>query len=258
MSRVRLLAAAAAALVIIAVSVVSCGRNGNGSYQGWIEANLIFVGPEEIGRIEVLNVREGDIVTKGSPLFSLEADLQKADELAARAALENARLAHARAEQLLKNNSGTQKAFDDTQATLREAEAKLNSAVTRLTRRTILSPVGGTVQQVYFRAGELVVAGRPIVALLPPGNVKVRFYVPQALLPRIAIGDAVNVICDGCAEVTAKISFIAQQAEYTPPVIYSDQERNKLVFLVEALPENPAALRVGQPVSVKVTPHEQK
>ena len=72
MSRVRLLAAAAAALVIIAVSVVSCGRNGNGSYQGWIEANLIFVGPEEIGRIEVLNVREGDIVTKGSPLFSLE------------------------------------------------------------------------------------------------------------------------------------------------------------------------------------------
>jgi HlyD family secretion protein len=239
-------------------ALASCGNNGSQNFQGWIEANLIFVGPDENGRIELQKVREGDKVEKGTPLFSLEADLQKADEVAARAALENARAAFSRAETLLKTSAGTQKTYDDAQAALREAEAKLNSAQTRLTRRTILSPVSGVVQQVYFREGELVVAGRPILAILPPGNVKVRFYVAQAMLPRIAIGDVVAVHCDGCSPQNAKISFIARQAEYTPPVIYSEQERNKLVFLVEALPEKPSDMRVGQPVSVTVTPREQK
>ncbi|MBX3513638.1 MAG: efflux RND transporter periplasmic adaptor subunit [Xanthobacteraceae bacterium] len=240
------------------VFLASCGRNDTQSFQGWIEANLIFVGPDENGRIEKMEVREGDVLAKGALIFFLEADLQKADEIAASAALENARLAFARAEQLAKTNAGTQKAFDDAQAALREAQAKFNSAQTRLARRSVVSPVEGVVQQVYFRAGELVVAGRPIVAILPPGNVKVRFYVAQALLPRIAIGDLVDVHCDGCGPQKAKISFIAKQAEYTPPVIYSEQERNKLVFLVEALPEKPADLRVGQPVNVTVMPREQK
>ncbi len=244
-------------LLPVLVALAGCGRNDTQSFQGWVEANLIFVGPDENGRIEVMRVREGDTVAKGAPLFSLEADLQKADEVAASAAVENARLAFARAEQLAKTNTGTQKSFDDAHAALREAEAKFNSAQTRLARRSMLSPVEGVVQQVYFRAGELVVAGRPIVAILPPGNVKLRFYVAQALLPKIAIGDTVAVHCDGCATQNAKISFIARQAEYTPPVIYSEQERSKLVFLVEALPEKPADLRVGQPVSVTVTPRGQ-
>jgi len=245
-------------LLPVLFALAACGDNSSQNFQGWIEANLIFVGPDENGRIEILKVREGDSVTKGSPLFSLEADLQKTDEVAALATVENARAAFARAEQLLKTSSGTQKAYDDTQALLREAEAKLNSARTRLARRSIASPAAGIVQQVYFREGELVVAGRPIIALLPPGNVKVRFYVSQAMLPRIAIGDTVAVHCDGCNPQNAKVSFIARQAEYTPPVIYSEQERNKLVFLVEALPENPAEMRVGQPVSVTVTPREQR
>lgn len=247
-----------ALLLPVFVFLASCGRNDTQSFQGWIEANLIFVGPDENGRIETMKVREGDVLAKGAPIFFLEADLQKADEIAASATLENARLAFARAEQLAKTNTGTQKAFDDAQAALREAQAKFNSAQTRLARRSVVSPVEGVVQQVYFREGELVVAGRPIVAILPPGNVKVRFYVAQALLPRIAIGDPVDVHCDGCGPQKAKISFIAKQAEYTPPVIYSEQERNKLVFLVEALPEKPADLRVGQPVNVTVMPREQK
>lgn len=245
-------------LLPLLAMLASCGRNGTESYQGWVEANLIFVGPDENGRIELMRVREGDRVAKGAPLFSLEADLQKADEVAASAALENARLAFARAEQLIKSNTGTQKAYDDTLATLREAEARLNSAKTRLARRSMLSPVDGVVQQVYFRAGELVVAGRPIIAILPPENVKLRFYVSQSLLPRIAIGQTVSIHCDGCKPQNAKISFIARQAEYTPPVIYSEQERSKLVFLVEALPENPGEMRVGQPISVTITPGEQK
>ena len=115
------------------------------------------------------------------------------------------------------------------------------------------------MQQVYYRPGETVPASRPIVSLLPPGNIKVRFFVPETLLARIAIGDQVRVTCDGCAgEVTAPVTFISRSAEFTPPVIYSREERAKLVYLVEARPAQTEALRVGQPVSVVMSPREAK
>jgi HlyD family secretion protein len=94
-------------------------------------------------------------------------------------------------------------------------------------------------------------AGRPVLAILPPGNLKLRFFVPGAVLPQIAYGDPVTVHCDGCAgDITARVSFISRTAEFTPPVIFSLQERSKLVFLIEALPDNPEKLRVGQPIDV--------
>src|SRR5580658_11346863 len=101
----------------------------------------------------------------------------------------------------------------------------------------------------------MVPAARPVLTLLPPGNVKVRFFAPETILPNIAYGDAVRIGCDGCAaNLTARVSFIARQSEFTPPVIYSLAERAKLVFLIEALPEKPGALRVGQPVDVTLVP----
>jgi HlyD family secretion protein len=119
----------------------------------------------------------------------------------------------------------------------------------------MFSPVEGTVEQVYFRVGEMVPAGRPIVALLPPGNMKVRFFVNEATLPQIKLGDTVKIQCDGCANrLTANVSFIARSSEFTPPVIYSLDERSKLVFMIEARPTRPEALRVGQPVSVTLAP----
>ncbi len=113
----------------------------------------------------------------------------------------------------------------------------------------------GPVQQVYYRPGEMVPAGRPVVSILPPGNLKIRFFAPQAMLPQIALGDAVAVTCDGCTPVRAKVSFISHSAEYTPPVIYSLEERNKLVFMIEARNDAPQGLRVGQPVSVTLGGH---
>jgi HlyD family secretion protein len=134
---------------------------------------------------------------------------------------------------------------------LRTAQARLNSAKTRLDRRRVFAPVNGTVQEIYFRAGEQVAAGRPIASLLPPENVRVRFFVPQAMLPTVRIGERIAVQCDGCpANLMARVNFISAQAEFTPPVIYSQEERARLVFRVEALPERPGELRVGQPVSV--------
>jgi HlyD family secretion protein len=248
MSARRIALALLAALLLV---LAGCDNNKEPTFQGWVEAELIFVGPDETGRVETLSVREGDQVVLQQPLFTVDPDLQLADVAMQEAAVKNARQAYDRAVQLAKTQAGTQKTLEDAEAALRTAQARLNSAQTRLTRRKVFSPVAGTVQQIYFRGGELVPAGKPILAILPPGNLKIRFFVNEAMLPKIKLGDTIGVSCDGCeAGITAKVSFIARSSEFTPPVIYSMDERSKLVFLIEARTTTPERLRVGQPVSV--------
>jgi HlyD family secretion protein len=247
------------AVLALFVPVLAGCNDKEASYQGWVEANLIFVGPDESGRVETLAVREGDRIEAGAPLFTLDTELHKADLNMTMATLANAKQTFDRAQQLAKTGAGTQKDFDAAQAALREAEARVNTSQTRLARRTVVAPVTGSVQQVYFRPGEMVTASRPLVALLPPGNIKIRFFVPETILPRIAYGQSVTVRCDGCTgDLTAKVSFMSKTAEFTPPVIYSLEERAKLVFLIEALPTDPANLRVGQPVDVLLPKPEAK
>lgn len=311
--RCRLLLSAALLLILAA-----CNSSNEQRYQGWVEADLLFIGPDDPGRLESLAVREGAAVNAGAPLFTLDAELQQADLRAATAAAAEARarlerleaaqqrpaevavlqsqeqrmqaaLALSTAElerqKTLADRGFTPKAQLDTaqanfnrdKAALEEvrnqilvarmasrqediaaasqavaaATARHAAAQTRLERRRVASPATGSVQQIYYRPGELVPAGRPAVALLPPGNVKIRFFAPEPILPKITAGDRVRVRCDGCAEeMTARVDFIARTAEFTPPVIYSLEERSKLVYLIEARPERPDGLRVGQPVSV--------
>jgi len=242
----------AACLALVAALVLAGCENGKEpSYQGWVEADLLFIGPDEAGRIETLSVREGDQVAQRAPLFNLDAELQLADLAMQEAGVKNAQQAFERAQALLKTNAGTQKAYEDAEAAMRTAQARLNSSQTRLARRKAFSPADGTIQQIYFRVGEMVPAGRAVLSLLPPGNLKLRFFVNEAVLPQIKIGDMVNVHCDGCSgDLTAKISFISRTSEFTPPVIYSLEERSKLVFMIEARTEQPERLRVGQPVSI--------
>ena len=240
------------ALALLATLALAACDNGKApTFQGWVEAELIFVGPDETGRIQTLAVRQGDQVDLGAPLFTLDEELQLADLAMQEAAVKNAKQAYDRARQLLTTQAGTQKTLEDGEAALRTAQARLDSARTRLVRRKVFSPVAGTVQQIYYWGGEVVPAGKPIVAILPPGNLKVRFFVNEATLPTLKFGDTVTVNCDGCdPSITANISFIARTSEFTPPVIYSLDERSKLVFLIEARPQRPERLRVGQPVSV--------
>lgn len=123
----------------------------------------------------------------------------------------------------------------------------------RLGQKAIAAPQGALVVDTLYREGEWVPPGSPVVRLLPPGNVKVRFFVPQALVGKTKPGAKVMLHCDGCpADIPATISFIADGPEYTPPVIYSNETRDKLVFMVEARPaaENASSLRPGQPVTV--------
>jgi HlyD family secretion protein len=250
----KLLMAAVAMLVL-----AGCNSDNDRVLQGWVEAELIFVSPDEQGRVETLKAREGDHVQKGDVLFTVDDDLQKADVVVRNTAVINAQQSFDRAKELLKSAAGTQKTYDDAEATLRQAKANLDWSQTRLGRRNAYSPADSTVEQIYYRPGETVPAGRPVVALLPPGNLKLRFFAPQAILPEIKYGQTVEVSCDGCEKgLTAKVSFIARSAEFTPPVIYSLEERAKLVFLIEARPEHPEKFRVGQPVTVTLPREPQK
>jgi HlyD family secretion protein len=239
------------AVLGFAAVLAGCNQSRDPGYQGWVEADMIFVSPDETGRVTRLDVREGDQVKVGTPIYSVDDDLQKADLNQNNATLANAQQTYDRAASLSKTGAGTQANLDAAVSALRVAEAHVATSQTRLARRNGFAPVAGTVQQIYFREGEMVPAQRPVLSIMPPGNMKVRFYVAEPDLPKIAIGDEVRVTCDNCApDLTAKIYFIATTAEYTPPVIYSLDERNKLVYLVQARPSRPDALRVGQPVSV--------
>jgi len=242
------------ALALAAV-LAGCNAPGDPGYQGWVEADMIFVSPDESGRVTKLSVREGDEVKAGVQLYSVDDDLQRADLNQNNATLANAQQTYDRAASLSKAGSGTQANLDAAVSALRVAEARVNTSQTRLARRTGFAPVSGTVQQIYFREGETVPAQRPVLSIMPPGNMKLRFYVPEPDLPKLAIGDEVRVACDNCAaDLTAKIYFISTAAEYTPPVIYSLDERNKLVYLIQARPSRPDSLRVGQPISVFFNP----
>jgi HlyD family secretion protein len=246
-----------ATALLLALTLSGCEAGKDPAFQGWVEADLIFVSPDEAGRVETLSVREGDHVEAGAPLFSVDADLQKADLQMQQASLKNAQLAFDRARDLVRKQADTQKNLEDAEAALRTAEARVVSSQTRLDRRKIASPVTGSVEQIYYRVGEMVPAGKAVLALLPPGNLKLRFFVGEAVLPQIKLGQAVKVQCDGCAgDLTAEVSFISRSSEFTPPVIYSNEERGKLVFLIEARPQRPDQLRVGQPVSVAFLPAE--
>lgn len=135
----------------------------------------------------------------------------------------------------------------------RAMQAEAAQAAWRQEQRGRVAPQDAVVFDVMYRPGEWVPAGAPVVALLPDGALKLRAYVPQARLAQLQLGQEVGVRCDGCpADLTARVSFISPQAEYTPPVIYSNESRSKLVFLVEARPDAVAAevLKPGQPVNV--------
>ncbi len=145
---------------------------------------------------------------------------------------------------------------DEIRAAQADADAARQSlamADWRLSQRAIEAPQAGRVNDTYYVVGDFVPAGSPVVSLLPAPNVKIRFYVPEPMLGRLRAGETVSFTCDSCgAAMSATVSFIADRAEFTPPVLYSRDSRAKLVFLVEArpAPEVAARLNPGQPVDV--------
>jgi HlyD family secretion protein len=142
--------------------------------------------------------------------------------------------------------------LERAQSAVDKAKLAVERAGIDLGERDIAAPATGYVQQTYYLPGEFVSAGAPVVSILPPGEVRFRFYIPEPQRAEIRIGMPVEIRCDGCdGPVKAHISYLSSTAEFTPPVIYSLDERSKLVFLAEALPDGQTTLLPGQPIEAR-------
>jgi HlyD family secretion protein len=134
---------------------------------------------------------------------------------------------------------------------VRQAEAQVAAAESRLADMSPVAPAAGRIEDVFFQQGEWVPANQPVLALLPSDRVRLRFFVPQGEAAKYAVGTDVTFSCDGCAAgLTAKVSYVSPRPEFTPPVIYSREARDRMVFLVEAMPASSEGLVPGLPIDV--------
>lgn len=165
---------------------------------------------------------------------------------------DQARVAELQAQLRVTKQGARSDEIDAARAEMKAAQAAVTQAQWRLDQKSVKSPVSGLVQDTLFVVGEWVPAGSPVVSLLPPANVKIRFFIPEPQLAQFTIGQALQIGCDGCAKVKAQVSYVAAQAEYTPPVIYSNEARAKLVYRAEArlAPQDAVKLHPGQPVDI--------
>lgn len=197
-----------------------------------------------------MDLARSEVLIKSSATSKQQLDLQRTSARSAAAKVEAAR---AKLEQM-RSPTGRVHEIAAQRAVLEGARAGLAQAEWRLAQRHVAAPTAGRIADTYAQPGETLTAGGPVVSLLPPQNIFVRFYVPETALARLHPGDAVAIGCDGCpADLTAAISFVSPQSEYTPPIIYSATSRGKLVYLIEARPppQRAAALKPGQPVDVR-------
>jgi HlyD family secretion protein len=194
-------------------------------------------------------IRNEDLMRTGAA--SRQTVDQQRAELSS--AVARAEAANAKLEQM-HSPTGREYEIAAQRAMVEQARAALAQAEWQLAQHHVNAPVGALVSDTYARPGETINAGVPVVSLLPPQNILVRFFVPETELATIHAGDRMAINCDGCAPgLTAAVTFIAPQPEYTPPVIYSESNRDKLVYLIEAHPPPDQAVRLkpGQPVDVR-------
>lgn len=286
----------AALIASTALLLAACDIPGDGTIQGYGEAQYLYVASQDGGPLTEVLVKEGDRVAAGQPLFRTDAarlklalDSAEASAAAARARADangalaeavrqaeaNAELARqnlARTEDLVRRGNAAKAQLDADRAALKSAEAAVaqaraerdaaqrdlgaadaNAALARqrLDDAQVEAPAAGVVQILYRRPGEMLAPAAPVLSLLPDGNMKIRFYVPEPQLAAYAVGKTVKLACDGCpAGLTARVTFVAAEPQFTPPVIYSLDERAKLVFLAEALPDRADVIRPGLPVDI--------
>ena len=151
--------------------------------------------------------------------------------------------------------SGRENQISAAQADVAWAQAVLAEWQDALDHRSVVAPASGAIERIFRYEGEIANPGAPVISLLPPENIRIRFFVPEPRLGTVHLGNEVAVACDGCPHgLTARVSFIAPDAEFTPPEIFTIEERAKLVIMVEATPMDPAAFRPGQPVDVRLHP----
>jgi len=232
-----------------------CGRSGNHRIQGYVEGEFVYVSSQLSGPLQTLQVQRGDQVKAGDPLFILDNTVEKAALDLARASLTFSQHDFARQEQLsLTPGSAAVRDFQLARSARDQDTQRLAQAEWNLSQKQQVAPQTGLVFDTLYRQGEWVDAGHPVVELLPPEDIEVRAFVPETEIGTVHPGDKARVFVDGVSEpFVGKLAYIFPQAEYTPPVIYSEESRSKLVFMVEITfdPKIAKNLSPGQPVDVE-------
>lgn len=243
-------ATAAAAMLLL---LADCGDRPQDRFQGYVEGEFVYVASPLAGQLETLSVQRGQQVTTKQPLFALDETAEKAAREQIKAALVLSEAELARQQKLFQSGVAANQDLDRARSTRDQDKKRLDQTDWSFDQKKQAAPQSGLVYDTLFRQGEWVPAGKPVVVLLPPQNIKVRAFVPETRLGSIHYGDAVQVTVDGVQNpFLGKVSYISPRAEYTPPVIYSRETRVKLVFMVEMVFDSAAAanLHPGQPVDV--------
>jgi HlyD family secretion protein len=249
----RALLQAVGALTLLLL-LAGCSDPSKDRFQGYVEGEFVYVASPLSGQLDILSVQRGQQVKTDDPLFALDETAEKAARDMAKAELDLAEAEYARQEDLLRKGPASKQDFDRARSTRDQDRQRLAQAEWNFDQKKQAAPQAGLVYDTLFRQGEWVPAGKPVVALLPPQNIKVRAFVPETRVGSIHYGDEVQVRVDGVKDpFVGKVSYISPRAEYTPPVIYSRESRAKLVFMVESVfdPQVAANLHPGQPVDVE-------
>ncbi|MCU9848276.1 HlyD family efflux transporter periplasmic adaptor subunit [Defluviimonas sp. WL0024] len=181
------------------------------------------------------------------------ATATQADDAATAATVARARVAEAEANLAVARLPARPQEIAAAEAAVKGATAARARAEWNLSKRRLIAPAAGTVFDVIRTPGELAGPSAPVLSMLPDGAVKLRLYVPEAQIAAISQGSTLAVNCDGCAPgLSANVTFISDAPEFTPPVIYSLENRQKLVYLIEATPEDAPGLKPGQIVDVRL------
>ncbi|HSM96470.1 MAG TPA: HlyD family efflux transporter periplasmic adaptor subunit [Rhizomicrobium sp.] len=265
--------------LLLLLLLAGCGKTDEGAWLGYGEGDNAFISAPQPGWVSSLHVERGTYVHRGDLLFTLDDTAQIAardqaiatlETVKASLAQEQANLAYAkrqleRQSGLARANAGTPTNLDlaksnyeqsaariaQLQSQIAQMNASLAGATYSLTQRNVVAQTEGRVEDIYFRPGEYVPSSTPVVSILPPKDIYVRFFVPETELAKAHLGGKVRITCDGCKPLDATITFIAQQEEFTPPVIFSIGVREKLVFKMEARAPGGLKLNPGQPVQVR-------
>jgi HlyD family secretion protein len=244
----------AAGAFILLLLVASCSDPPKNRFQGYVEGEFVYVASPLAGQLETLSVQRGQQVTTGQPLFALDETAEKAAREQIEVALVLSEAEFARQEKLFRTGVAATKDLDRARSTRDQDKRRLTQTNWSFEQKKQSAPQLALIYDTLFRQGEWVPAGKPVVVLLPPQNIKVRAFVPETRVGSIHYGDIAQVTVDGIQNpFFGKVSYISPRAEYTPPVIYSRETRAKLVFMVESVfdPQVAANLHPGQPVDVE-------
>ena len=251
---------------LFSFSSIACSDTQN-VLSGYIEGAYTYISSAVGGTLFKLVVSRGQPIKKSDLLYVLDPEPEQDEARAAEADIANIqaqvvldKLELKRQKSLYPKGATTQEAVDRAQANytsslnqLAANQSKLAQVNWNLSQKTMYAPVSGIVFDTFHVLGEMIEATHPVLALLAPQNIHVLFYIPESQLSQIKLGQNITFTCDHCPKkISAKISYISPQAEYTPPVIYSKNTRYKLVYLVRAdlPPERAMQFHPGQPISV--------